>query len=463
MVYAMQATAMSSDWVGRVIDERFALQLWLGSSDGGGVFLTDFPGIPSGKAVIKLIVEQSCDPDACTAAWAEATTLSHPHLMRLLHTGRCQVDDTPLLYAVTEYAEEVLSQILPERSLTPVEAGQLLYPVLDALSYLHAHGCVHGRLKPSNLLVVDNELKLSSDRLHIPGESGVHPGKLTVYDPPEISTQPLSAASDIWSLGATLVEALTQHPPLWERSADSDPVVPASIPAPFADIAEECLRTDPARRCTLRDIHERLSPSPPLSHPDEAPAQTKPAQPRFMVLIGLFLLSAAVGALYLHSRRTPPPQSETPAAQPAVASPAQTDASVPTASAPVPPQQAEPSPPQPAAAPPPVPATQASQHAAKGAVDRQFLPDVPAKARQTIQGKVAVKVRVTVDPDGHVSDATSDSPGTSKYFANLAIQAGRQWKFQPPQVDGQAVASEWMLHFKFGRTETTVTPVQTSP
>ena len=41
----------------------------------------------------------------------------------------------------------------------------MLEPILDALSYIHANGYVHGHLKPSNILVVENEVKLSSDGL----------------------------------------------------------------------------------------------------------------------------------------------------------------------------------------------------------------------------------------------------------------------------------------------------------
>jgi TonB family protein len=74
-----------------------------------------------------------------------------------------------------------------------------------------------------------------------------------------------------------------------------------------------------------------------------------------------------------------------------------------------------------------------------------------------------VSIRVTVDPSGNVSNATFDSPGASKYFANLALQAAQHWKFKPAQVDGQAVSSVWILQFKFTQTATEVTPVEASP
>ncbi len=134
-----------------------------------GVYLTEPQGPRSQKCVIKLVPADTGDAEAYIAGWAGITTLSHPHLMRLLHTGRCQIDATGLLYAVTEYAEEVLSEIIPERPLTPREANEMLVPVLDALFYLHGKGFVHGHLKPSKIMAVDNQVKLSGDRLEITG------------------------------------------------------------------------------------------------------------------------------------------------------------------------------------------------------------------------------------------------------------------------------------------------------
>ncbi|MGO8718315.1 MAG: TonB family protein [Acidobacteriaceae bacterium] len=112
----------------------------------------------------------------------------------------------------------------------------------------------------------------------------------------------------------------------------------------------------------------------------------------------------------------------------------------------------------------PVPGTQTSKGVAvKGAVTERVLPDVPRSASMTIQGKVEVRIRVTVDPSGDVSNAAFDSPGVSKYFANLALQAARNWRFKPAQVDDHAVSSVWILRFRFRQTGTEVTPVEASP
>jgi TonB family protein len=90
-------------------------------------------------------------------------------------------------------------------------------------------------------------------------------------------------------------------------------------------------------------------------------------------------------------------------------------------------------------------------------VVQEVLPEVPRKARDTIRGKVRVAVRVLVDPAGSVVDAKLDSAGPSKYFAELALQAARRWKFRPAEVDDSNVSSEWItLRFEFMKTGTKV-------
>jgi len=95
-----------------------------------------------------------------------------------------------------------------------------------------------------------------------------------------------------------------------------------------------------------------------------------------------------------------------------------------------------------------------------GKVVHQVLPDVPKRARDTIRGKVAVRVRVRVDAGGNVVGAELYSPGPSRYFAKLALHAAQQWKFEPAKVDGRSVMSEWILRFEFKRTGAEAVPVR---
>jgi len=91
------------------------------------------------------------------------------------------------------------------------------------------------------------------------------------------------------------------------------------------------------------------------------------------------------------------------------------------------------------------------------------MPDVSRNALHTVHGKLKVRVKVSVDSSGKVLMASFDSRGPSQYFADRSLQAARQWTFQPPQVDGRGVPSEWILKFQFEKGSVNVSPAQTFP
>ncbi len=137
----------------------------------------------------------------------------------------------------------------------------MLSPVLDALVFLHSNGFVHSRIKPSNILATADQLKLSSDTLFPIGESRKASRKFDAHDAPEIAASPFSPASDVWSLGMTLIETLTQRPLAPQAGSQADLVVPDIIPQPFLDIARHVLRREPRRRWTLAEVAARLNPA----------------------------------------------------------------------------------------------------------------------------------------------------------------------------------------------------------
>src|SRR5207237_1348299 len=130
-------------WQGRVVAGQFLLHEYLGGSEHSAVFLTERKGGPQ-KAALKLIATDPTDAYVQLARWSAAAKLSHPHLIRLFETGRCELDGVQLLFVVMEYAEENLSQIIPQRPLTTEEAREMTGNALDALGYLHDKGLVHG-------------------------------------------------------------------------------------------------------------------------------------------------------------------------------------------------------------------------------------------------------------------------------------------------------------------------------
>jgi len=146
----------------------------------------------------------------------------------------------------------------------------------------------------------------------------------------------------------------------------------------------------------------------------------------------------------------PEPTRQAPAEEKAPATPA-TEPAAP----PVPKQTALPVVPAPVQVRPQEPAPVDRSVASSSQGIQKVMPEVTSRARNSIQGRVRVTVRVKVDASGRVVGAQLQSAGPSKYFADAALQSARQWKF--PAGDG---SREWDLQFVFQRAVTNVTPVR---
>jgi TonB family protein len=272
---------MSDSWKeceGQVVDGEFPLVQHLGGSDHSVVFLTQRGKNKAEKAAIKFIQADPANAELQLSRWKQASQISHPNLIKQFETGRCHLAGMDLLYVVMEYAQENLAQFLPERALSPAETRDMLEPFIETLTHLHGKGFVHGRIKPGNILAIDDQLKLSSDSLSRIGEAQSAAEKPDVYTAPETVRGSASPADDVWSLGVTLVETLTQHAPA--RAEHQDPQVADSVPQPFLDIARHSLRCDPQSRWTVAEISTRLNPPaiPPTPNVS-APAIPDPIKP----------------------------------------------------------------------------------------------------------------------------------------------------------------------------------------
>jgi serine/threonine protein kinase len=268
-------------WEGQPVDGKFVLGPCLASTDFNAVFLTELQNPPGQKAVLKLVAASSSAADEeQLGRWKRAAHLTHPNLLTIFDAGRCRLDDLLFLYAVMEFADENLGEILPQRALTVDEVRDVLDPALDVLVYLHGKGLVHGHLKPSNILATQDRLKLSSDSIFPIGEKRQLLRGLDLYDAPEMQSAPVSAKEDVWSLGITLVEALSQHLPIFSSEPSVDPTVPRELPDLFLVIAKHALRRDPTHRWSIADIAARLNPAPlaaaAASSPMNSMAQTMP-------------------------------------------------------------------------------------------------------------------------------------------------------------------------------------------
>jgi eukaryotic-like serine/threonine-protein kinase len=307
-------------WEGQPVEGKFVLGQCRSGTEFNAVFLTELSDPPGQKAVLKLIAAGSPAAEVQLGLWKRAAHLNHPNLLTIFDAGRCRLEDLPFIYAVMEFAEENLGEILPQRALTAEEVRDVLDPALDVLVFLHGKGLVHGHLKPSNILATHDRLKLSSDSIFPIGEKRQILRGRDIYDAPEMQSAPVSPKEDVWSLGVTLVEALTQHPPVFSSEPSTDPAVPRELPDLFLVLAKHALRRDPNHRWSLAEIAARLNPAPltvaaaVASSPSIAPvapaasiANVSPLRVPLSSEPAVPLAQMPVAAAEAPARRVPPP------------------------------------------------------------------------------------------------------------------------------------------------------------
>ena len=202
-----------------------------------------------GRAAVKLL-KRGMDSAAVLRRFAQErqalARLSHPHIARLLDAG-ASADGLP--YFVLEYVDgQPLDQAVQG---IPVQARlNLFLQLADAVAYAHRNLLVHRDLKPGNVLVDrDGQVKLLDfgiAKALDPLESqdghttvgGHRPFTPNYASPEQVRGEPVTTATDIYSLGVLLYQMLTGTRPTGRN---------ATTPAEAARSVLEDAPTKPSR------------------------------------------------------------------------------------------------------------------------------------------------------------------------------------------------------------------------
>ncbi len=207
---------------------------------------------------------------------------SHPHLVRAY-----EMIEAPRPALILEtLTGDTLEDLLEERRRR-LALSDVLYLGLhlcSALHYLHGHGLLHLDVKPSNIISesgVAKVLDLSIARPPGRGHAGV--GTRVYMAPEQARGGLLSAATDVWGIGAVLFEAASglrpfagydkqmKYPQLERRAVSLR--AHRRVPARFARAVDSCLDPDPERRPTVQELFRTLQELLPTSaEPAMAPA-----------------------------------------------------------------------------------------------------------------------------------------------------------------------------------------------
>jgi eukaryotic-like serine/threonine-protein kinase len=242
----------------------------LGSGGSGSVWLVRDE--ESGEQfALKIIAREGRAAPRAEREAEAATTLRHPHCLRAYGL---EADDKHL-YIPYEYVPgDTLRQALRRHQLGDEGAVEAAAQVLEGLAFAHARGIVHRDVKPSNVLLVEEEgvsvrlfdfglaLMADADTLTAVGDV---PGTLAYISPERLHGREAGPAADVWAVGVLLWEALAGHHPFWRTSpletgeeiktgAPSIRVARPDLPDGLITAVDAALSVEPERRPSASEL-----------------------------------------------------------------------------------------------------------------------------------------------------------------------------------------------------------------
>ncbi len=259
--------AAASNLIGQVLDGRYAVTAEIGRGGHGIVYRAVHLQLQRDVA-IKVVTTPGEGLDRRFRREAQVQArLRHPAVVKLLDFG---VDLAGRLYMVQEFVEGDSLTARLKRGRPPVDDAVLIVgDVLDALAEAHALGVVHRDVKPSNIMVVDGPRRLEGRLLDFGvaklldqaghtrlTRAGALVGTPAYMSPEQVALEPLSPASDVYSVGVVLYEALAGQRPyigsvnevLGAHLNQTPPPLPEHVPPGLARVALTALARQPGDR-----------------------------------------------------------------------------------------------------------------------------------------------------------------------------------------------------------------------
>jgi len=270
--------------VGEIIDGKYHLTRYIGAGAFGVVYeaAETFAGEHVGRVAVKFIEPQDDAQRTSLVREIQALAqLNHGHVIAYRTSGVVQSGRLGgAFFIVTELADGSLADVMSSGDGAAVaqEAG---IGSASALAHLETRGAVHRDIKPANILRAGGLWKIADLGLTrgVSGSFSTATGlKGTLgYMAPEVLDGQVGPASDVYSLGVTLLECLTGRL-AHEGGTDGEflrnlltrpATIPQGLPDPWRHALPACLAREPRERCSAAELVSLLGATP--SRPQTTP------------------------------------------------------------------------------------------------------------------------------------------------------------------------------------------------
>ncbi len=191
--------------------------------------------------------------------------LQHPNILPIFDSG----EEGGKYYVVMEHvqrARTLEAYCRPDNLLHVEDVVKIVFKSARALHYAHRRGVIHRDVKPSNIMLTnDNDVRIIDFGIALLADAEVSKiegiaGSPSYMSPEQVQGHELTPASDLYSLGAVMYELLTGFRPfrasslakLLNQITYSTPApihtLRAGIPEELEEVVAIALQKDPARR-----------------------------------------------------------------------------------------------------------------------------------------------------------------------------------------------------------------------
>src|SRR5215210_4797967 len=255
-----------------VLAERYELADVLGRGGMADVYRAR-DRVLAREVAVKLLRDTTRNETDRLRFTAEARTLAglnHPGVVIILDAGI----STEQPFLVMELVEgPTLGQVCAEGTLSSDRSASIGAQLAEALAYAHDQGVIHRDVKPGNVLLgADDRVKLADFGIaRLIGETvrhtktGTAVGTAAYLSPQQVRGQEITPATDVYSLGLVLLEALTGERPYPGTPMESalarlsrEPRIPEELPETWRRLLHVMTLRESEARPHPRDVAEQL-------------------------------------------------------------------------------------------------------------------------------------------------------------------------------------------------------------